>query len=149
MCPYFEKHPTFASSRRPHIKFREALHQLVQALLEKKGREEKTSGFDAEEPPSVRRNASVKTRLTGKYYPSTTITLQKGRRAVYIWAYKLNPKTNKRRATKTFNYCVKCQSHVCKNCFKQFHSTLKLWKWQCKLSFIIAWNLLMFCIYYI
>ena len=125
MCVYNAKHPRFAESRRSHQKFREALiYELIQPLINKKDQEEPNRNADTPENRPVKRRTVSSTRLKGKHYSSKAET----RRKCSLCAYQVNPATGKRRDTKTYNFCKKCNVHVCGKCFKAFHTTVTLKK---------------------
>lgn len=124
-CIYNAKHPKFKESRRSHQKFREALiYELIQPLINKRDQEEANSNATIPENRPVKRRTVSSTRLKGKHYSSET----EGRKKCTVCAYQINQKTGKRRDTKTRNFCEKCNVHVCKKCFKKFHTTVNLKK---------------------
>lgn len=123
MCIYSEKHPIFAKSRSAHQRFREALIlEMVQPLLDQREENEQSRNTNNPEPRPNRRKVVSTSRLKGKHYSSK----HKSRRKCSKCAYIKNPVTGKRRDTKTFNFCKKCNLHICEKCFKVFHSKLNL-----------------------
>ena len=70
------------------------------------------------------RKATVDARLVRKHYMSRHPV----RRKCSLCTYEVNPETGKRKDTKTIGYCEKCETHVCHNCFRDFHSKNNLRK---------------------
>ena len=125
MCIYFRKNPDFVKKWNSHKKYQEDLvHILVQPYLGKKAAE-------CTEPRRIPQNTDkTLSRITvndtvglsGKYYPVRS----ENRRKCCNCAYKVIAISGKRIDKKTNDYYPKCPKHLCKLCFKGFHSLSKL-----------------------
>ena len=124
MCLYFRKNPEFAKKRQAHKRYRVMLlNQLVQPYLDYL--ETSLEGKElpkAVENPKSRRSVPSIVRLVGKHFPEK----KDARRKCSICAYKKIPGTEKRKDTKTFDFCSKCQKYICNKCFKGFHTKAKV-----------------------
>ena len=104
LCLYKIQNPNFSNSRRPHTKFREALiYEMTQPLFDKRAKEEATCNADLPETSRTRCSVVSVTRLKGKHYSIKHWQ----RKKCTACAYKVNPKTGKRKDTKTQNFSVK------------------------------------------
>lgn len=126
MCLYFAKNPLFASKRNSHKKFRQLLaHQLVQPLLDHRAENyvEPRAGVATDASPSTSKvKVTDSVRLTGKHFAVKKYP----RRKCSSCAYKKAPGTAKRNNKRTNDYCAKCKTYICLQCFKKFHTVSKL-----------------------
>ena len=116
MC--FETHIAYTKQRNSHLNFRETLiHQLVQDHLNKREEEEPTRGFDT---LVVSGRRKVTTKVRSKHY----VSRHEKRRKCSLCSYKKDRARRKRKETKTFDFCKKCNAHVCKKKFTELSTIM-------------------------
>ena len=104
------------TSHRFHRYFREALiHELVQPLLDAR-----CDPNNLAEKERIGRPANIDyVRLRGKHF---SVSRYPTRKTCTGCGYKKNGRTGKQSRKKTYNYCVKCDLPICKECFERFHT---------------------------